>query len=403
MSGTDTTAINGLVKQIYDDRTVENLQNMDAPTLKRIKKSPKSPSGDGFYTPVNVQGNQRGQGSQNELEALRTPDTQTPLKFRILPKVFTHIIRLSGLSMDIAKGNEDSFADNATFQMDEGLRDGGKERNAQCFGSGNGRIAQINETLSADATVTVDNGVLTHFRVGMYIDAINGSSVKQIDSVKVTAVDIANSTITLASAQNADDDSWIYRENTADNAPTDGKELAGLPLMADDGTLNTTYQNLSRSTYNQLDGITIDASSANLSNDLLQRAISRAKIIGGRKPKRIISNTSQMRKYLDIVTPLKRFDAKDKFDSGYEEVPVWNGMEWVEDTDCGFADLYMFDPEYVERYSVREFGWDENGGDVFKWDPGFDAYIAYAKAYDNLGCRVPNAVVRIKNLATPTF
>ena len=402
MSGTDTTAINGLVKYVYDDRTVENLQNMDAPTLKRIKKSPKKPSGLGFQTPVNVQGNQRGQGSQNELEALRTPNSQTPLKFTILPKVFSHLIRLSGLSMDIAKGNEDSFADNATFQMDEGLKDGGKERNAQCFRDGSGVIAQVNETLSADATVTVDGGTLTHFRVGMFIDAFT-STTKEIDSIEVTAVDIANSTITLASAQTATDNAYIYRENTHDNAPTDGKELAGLPLMADDGTLNSTYQGLSRTTYNQLDGITIDASSANLSNDLLQRAISRAKIIGGRKPKRIVSNTSQMRKYLDIVTPLKRFDAKGKMDSGYEEVPTWNGMEWVEDTDCGFADLYMFDPDYVERFSVREFGWDDNGGDIFKWDPGYDAYIAYAKAYDNLGSRVPNAVVRIKSLATPTF
>jgi hypothetical protein len=110
-----------------------------------------------------------------------------------------------------------------------------------------------------------------------------------------------------------------------------------------------------------------------------------------------------MRKYLDIVTPLKRFDSKDKFDSGYTEVPVWNGMEWVEDTDCGFGDLYMYDPDYVERFEVTAFSWDNRGGDIFKWDPGYDAYIAYAKAYDNLGSRVPNAVARAKSLATPTF
>lgn len=401
---TDSTTSSGLMKRLYDDREIEKLVNDVCVTWKKIPKSPKRPAGEGYFFPVNVEGNQRGTGSINELEALRTPGTQTVVQGKVIPKIVEHTIRISGLSMELAKGNEDSFADNLTYQMEEGLNDTAKEMNAQLFRQGLGRIAQVAGAVSGSATVTFDNGVPTHFRVGMYVDIVNASSVKQVDSIKITAIDIANSQVTLASSQSCDDDSWIYRENVADNAPTDGKEITGLKLVVDDGTIVSTYENISRSTYNQFDGITIDAGSANLSNDMLQRAISRVKIqSNGKMVNKVVSNTSQFRKYLDVVTPLKRFQNKDKMDSGYEEVPTWNGMEWIEDTDCDFDRVYLLNTKYIERFELYPLKFDDHGGDVLKWDPDYDAYVAYAKAYTNVGTRVPNAHACIKSLATPTY
>jgi hypothetical protein len=90
-------------------------------------------------------------------------------------------------------------------------------------------------------------------------------------------------------------------------------------------------------------------------------------------------------------------------DSGYEEVPTWNGKEWMVDTDCDFDRIYIWEPEYFERYICYDLKFDDKTGDTIKWDNGYDAFIAYAKAYDNLGSRAPNAHVCIKNLAVPTF
>ena len=401
--GVDSTTIAGLLKRVYKDGDVENIQNQETETWKKLKKSPKKPAGDGFYGPATLEGNQRGQGSQNELEALRTPASQVPQQYKISPKVFSHIIRFSGLSADIAKGNEESFADNITYQYEEGMKDSAKELNAQLFRDGSGKVAQVNGAVSASASVTFDNGVPTHFKRGMYVDMINGSAVKQIDSIEVTDVDISAGTITLASAQTCDDDSWIYRENTADNAPTDGKEIAGLPLVTDDGTLLTTYQNISRSTYPQYDGITIDASSVNISNDLLNRTKARMKVLGGKSPKKICSNTSQMRKYLDIVTPTIRHETDETLDSQKVPVPTWNGMEWICDTDCGFGDVYMWDPSHVLKFELRPLKLDDSDGKTVKWDSGYDAFVSYLKWYGNVGTTNPLGAARLKSLAEPTF
>jgi len=401
-AGVDSGTINGLLKQVYDDEGVTNLQNMDADTRKRLTKSTKKPTGAGFIFSVNVQGNQRGKGNQNELESLRQPDSQTPVQGTIKPKVFTHTIRFSGLSLEIAQTDVDSFADNATFQMDEGMKDAGKELNAQIFRSGSGVLATVNGAVSASTTVPFQNGCPTHFRVGMYLDFFNGST-REAASIQVTAVDIANSQLTMASAVTLTSGDNIFRERTNDNSPTDGKEYAGLKLAVDDGSIATTYENISTSTYTIWKGIIFDAGAANVSDDLLQRIEARKKIFGGRKTTKIISNTSGLRKYLSVVTPLKRFEKGATMDSGMEEMPTWNGIEWIVDVDCEFDRIYFVTDDYFKKYEVKELGFDENGGGIMKWDPGYDGFVAYAKEYANYGSQDRRNLACIKNLALATF
>jgi len=398
------STIEGMLKEVYTGKEIQNIQNMTADTFPKLKKSDKKPTGTGFVFSANVKGNQRGQGSQNELEALRTPGNQTPLKSTVDPKIFTHIIQLSGLSMEVAKTNEDAFADNVTFQTESGLEDATKELNAQCYRDGSGKLAQVNGAVSGSATVTFDNGVPTHFRVGTFVDIINAGSVKQVDSIEIVGVDIGAKTITLASTQTCDDNSWIYREDVADSAPTEGKELAGFPLLTDDGTKLTVFQGISRSTYNQWDGISINALGANVSDDLLQRAAARVKVESGRQVKRLCMNPAgQFRKYLSVLTPAKEFSDGKKMDSGFEAVPTWNGLPIHLDTDCSFTEVYMYDPAFVERSDVYDLKLDDSTGNVVKWHSGYDAFVIYAKHYGNVLTMHPKSLVRVYNLAEPIY
>src|SRR5689334_1131115 len=107
--GVSSLTLNNFTKQVYDTAGIEKLFNEDPGTLKRVKKSPRSIGGDGLEIAINLKGNEKGQGSMNELEALREPAYQQIERFRIKPKVFSHTIRFSGLSMEIAKGGEESF------------------------------------------------------------------------------------------------------------------------------------------------------------------------------------------------------------------------------------------------------------------------------------------------------
>jgi len=401
--GTDTTTIDGMLKRVYTKDAIIDITNKEVKTISQIKKSSLKIGGQGGWFPVTIEGNERGQGSQNELESLRTPNSQVPKQAYVLPKIFTHTIRFSGLSLEVADTDDESFVNNLTYQTDQGIKDSLKEENCQLFRDGSGKIAQVNGAVTTSSTVTFDNGCPTHFRAGMYVDVINAGSTKQIDSIKVTGVNITNSQITLASNQSCDDDSWIYREDTADNAPTDGKEFAGLKLMVDDGTLLATYQGISRTTYNQWDGLSIATGGVNLSDDILQRAAAQVMVYSGRSVKKIISNTSQFRKYLSILTPAKEYRVGDKMDSGYKVMPTWNGLEWMVDTDCQFDRVYMYDPDYVEISEIHPLKLDDKTGSVFRWDSGYDAFVVVLKHYANFVCRNPKSLIALTGLATPTF
>ena len=391
-------------KRIYVDKKYENLQNMAADTFPKIKKSSKKLQGDGLYGGNVVQGNQAGQGSQNELEALRMPDKQHMEQYKISPKVFTHTFRSSGLSLKMLEGNEAAFADNLLLQMDEGIKDATKELNAQCYRDGSGVIALVNGTNTATSLV-FDTGVPTHFRYGMYIDVITAAGVVEFSNVQVTDINISTLTLTIAS-NTFTDNSYICRAGTLSGAPTDGKEMAGFPRITDDGTAFASYEGLVRNGSGYIPlwkGLEINASSANLTDDLMQRARYQALTLGGTKVNKIKANSSQERKYLSLTLPQVRFNEGEKRDTASVDTKKWSGIDFEIDTDCGFGDIWMYDDSYINKFEPDPLKWDDTNGNILKWDTQYDAFIGYAKYYGNIGTDKPRAMIRIKNLATPTF
>lgn len=410
MAGTDrATELNKLLKNVYDSRKPENLENVADLTFMKIPVSAKKPMGNGVFGGVISQGNQAGQGSQNELEALRTPDRQHVEQYQVAPKVFTHTVRLSGLVMDVGTGNESSFADALTLQLDQGLIDSAKELNQQVFRDGSGTVALANGAGSATTTVTFDTGIGTHFRYGEPIDIVTAAGVKEVSGATITDVDLSANTITIDAAGTWSDNSKIGRAGIFDNAPTDGKELAGLPRVTDDGTDFASYENIIRSGTGFIPawkGLEIDAGGANLSDDTLQRALSQQHILAGNTPKTLVSNRQQYRKYLSLTLPEVRYNSTEKRDSGVKDfnLVAWNGLNWTIDTDAGFDEVYLCDMNYLNRYEVHPLKFDTQAGGILKWDNGYDAFIAYAKYYGNIGSRDPRkALIRINNLAVPTF
>jgi hypothetical protein len=407
MAGVDwLSEINKNTKRVYVEKKIENLQNMAAVTFPKLVKSSKKLMGDGTYGGNVVSGNQKGQGSQNELEALRTPGKQNVAQYKVEPKVFTHTIRTSGLAMDMIEGNEAAFADNLVLQMDEGMKDSVKELNAQVFRDGSGTIALCNGG-STGTTITFDTGVPTHFRVGMLID-VNTSigGTKEVNAIEVTDIDISAGTITLASSQTWSNNSLICRAGVQDGAPTDGKELAGFARITDNGSAFASYEGIVRlgsgfvSTWK---GLEVDANSANLTDDLMQRARLQAKVIAGTVINKVVANTSQERKYLSLTLPLIKYDGNENRDSAPTSNPKWYGIEFETDTDCGFSDIWMYDSKYINKFETKPIRFDDTTGQILKWDTGYDAFVAYAKYYGNVGTDRPRAMIRIKNLATPTF
>lgn len=404
----DVGTISGILKRVYSPEKIEDQQNRQYMTWSKIKKAPGRPAGLGFFGSVLLSGNQEGLGSQNELESLRQSGSQRAQQYVITPKILTDTIQFSGLSLEVAKSNDEAFANNLTFQMEESMTDAFKELNGQLFRDGQGVIARVAAIAAPGATVLTFNSV-QYIKQNMQIDIFDAATntVLQVSGDQIVDINIVTNQVTVATpipvglAVN----DFVYRTRVHTGAPTDGKELAGLRLAVDDGTISATYESIPRTGVGAQPnwrGIVVNAGAVNLSNDLLQRTIMRMKVAGSAEPDMLVAHPQQTRKYLDVVTPLKRFDKTGNLDSGYTKLE-WNGRPWMEDTDCPTDSVYYINTNYFRKYEVRGLALDDQNGQVLKWNPGFDGFIAYLKYYGNLGSQRPSNLARLENLVVPTF
>lgn len=388
------TTLGDMLKRNYGKMIVQQ-QSKAAFLYKLLPKSPYRPVGKGFYFAVSVAGNQQGVGAINETEALRTAGNETVEQFVITPKINEATINISGLARAVSEGNEAAFANGLVRQLDEALENLIKDMNRQCYGRGNGLLATVSAAATS-TTITVDT--VQYIKPNMVVDIYTGST-RNVDSATVSSVDRANNQITFSASVTVSANDQIVKEETRVSAASDGKEIAGTTYIIDDGTISTTFQGLSRSTYPILRGNIIDADGVSLTNDLLQRAADEVGIVGDGRVDMLISRHGQRRKYLDLVTPDKRF-LDDKLDRGYQKIS-WNGIPWYLDVDCPKAEIIGLTQKYLEKYEVRGIHLADDDNSILKWGGTSDTFTAYYRCYSNLGSPKPNAHFRLTDLNEP--
>jgi hypothetical protein len=172
----------------------------------------------------------------------------------------------------------------------------------------------------------------------------------------------------------------------------------GLQGITDDQTLSTNFQGLSRATYETWRGTIVDASSAALTADMLQRSADKGERRSGQLVDTIVSNRVQRRSYLNLTIPQKRF-MSEKLDAGFQ-VLEWNGIKWLVSFECQTDKLYMYPKRLLKKYEAYPIKLDDSNGSTLTRIPGTDTIEAYYKHYCNVGTWYPNAFVRIDNLAT---
>ena len=397
MAGVTTSTLGSLLKRVYSRRLVQQ-QNKAAFLYKMLPKSIYTPKGTGFYAAVSVTGNQQGGGAINESEALKTAGYETVEQFVITPKINEWTINITGLARAVSEGDEASFAKGLVRQLDEALENMIKDVNRQCYGNGLGTLAVVNGTQTG-TTITFDDVI--YLKPGMVVDTYDSTgTTRDENSVTISSVDRTNNQATFSTSISVTDNDIVVREETLVSAASDGKEIAGTKRIIDDGTVATSFQGLSRTTYPILKGNIIAAGSVNLTNDLLQRAVDEVSIVGDGKIDMLIMRQGQRRKYLDLTTPDKRF-LDDKLDRGYQYL-YWNGMKMYIDVDCTKGEIIGLTQKYLERFEVRGIHLADDDGSILKWNGTADVFVAYYRLYANLGSLKPNAHFRLTGLNEPT-
>ncbi len=394
----------GHLKQVYDKRVVTQ-QNLIAKSWSQFPKSSIKVAGhgQGFFQSVNLLGNEAG-GPINELEEFRPADTEETEFAQITPKVLIWPVEFSGLSDSIAKNaGVEAVVPNIRYNIDLAMERMLKELNFETYADGLGTYTLVNGAVAASTTIVVDS--VQYLRENMVIDIFNAAgTVKQADSVRIVTVVDTTETITVNTAVTVDDNAIIVKENVLDSAPADGKGIAGLLRIIDDGTVSGTFENIDRSVatgFAKWRSAIVNAGVAAITNDLLQRTYDRTIIAGGDPSDMICSHFLQARRYLQVVTPLKRFQ-DDELDSGHTSIR-WNGMRWVIDVDVQTAVVYFLNQAHILRYEVEPVHLADRDNSVFKWIPRADRYFAYFRYYGNLGSDKPNASARLENLSVPTL
>jgi hypothetical protein len=405
MADTNLTSVAGGVKRVYD-KYIQSAQNLSARASQEIGKAAQnySPGGEGYFGAINDYGNESG-GAINEEETFRTIDSEDYQQWKVIPKVNVWPIQFSGLVSAAAQGGDESFANLVVDALDRARDRLLADENRQFFGLGNGLLGAPTASISAGTSITVDS--VQYFRKNMVIDIFSGST-KTIDSARISFVDRVNSVIGLSVSLNGaviDTTCAIVKENIRDSAPSDGKEMMGLRGIIDDSTDLTTFQALRCDAGQILEwrARRINASSANLTSDLLQRLIDDVAIMDpdGEEPDMLIMHRKQRRKYLDLVVPQKRY-ADGDMDTGFKKL-TFNGLEMFLDKDCQTDTVYALRKDKLRKFELEALGMGRHeGSDVFLRLVNQDVYQAYYRHYCNYGTSSRLSHGKIVSLAVPT-
>lgn len=398
---TDLSTIVGNLKRVYG-AYVARQQNLKHRAIDEIAKTTKkyNAGGEGFFGAINDQGNE-SVGAINETESFRTIDNENYQQFKVGPKVLVAPIEFSGLVAKAADQDEEAFVSAVVDAIDMARERLLKDENRQFFGLGRGNLASPAGNVSSAATsFSVDSA--QYLRANMVIDIFNGAT-KTIDSRRIQDVDKASNVVYLATSLSSAliTTDVLVKENIRDSEASDGKEMMGLRGIVDDGTDLTTFQNLSAASNRIWRARRIDASSANLSSDLLQRLLDDVMVLGGEVPDTIIMHPKQRRKYLDIVVPQKRY-MDQSMDAGFQKLS-FNGIDLWLDIDCQDDTVYAVTKKLLEKFEVAplQMG-SHDGSDQFLRAINKDVFQAYWRHYSNFGTSKRNAHGKLVNLAKPT-
>lgn len=399
MAGFSTTEIAGLVKRVYDSY-VERMQNLQHRTLDEVGKSLEqySPGGAGYFGAINDYGNE-SVGAINESESFRTIDSENYQQWKVVPKVLVAPIEFTGLAAVVADSDEEAFASSVIDALDMAKERLLSDENRQFFGKGTGDLGQPSANAASNVTsFAVDN--IQYLRRNQVIDIFNGTT-KTVDSLRIDDVDVQNKILFFATSIGAAlvTTDVIVKENIRDSAPADGKEMLGLRGIVDDGTDLTTVQDIDSSANRIWRSTRIDAASANLTSDLLQRLIDDVQIFGGAdEPDLLVAHPKQRRKYLDLVVPQKRY-MDGKMDTGYTEL-TFNGKRMLIDKDCQPDTVYALNKKMLRKFELEalKMGGHE-GSDKFLRTTDKDVFQGYWRHYCNFGTSKRNAHGKLVNLA----
>jgi hypothetical protein len=392
--------LGGLAKRIYDTSVIDEEQRLTI-TYDELPTKEWNIKGDGWYGDAHLIRSSSFKFA-NPTEGLPQDTFEVNKQFTIRnTELFAQVPFTKDFLVKLV-GGVTSFED-YTYKVEDLIRSSKKNLNQSCYiGPTNARCA-LSSSPSAATSFTVDNA--QYLFTGMAFDIYSSGGTLVVSNVVISGISGLTITCTPAITATSTDVIYLHEENV--NAGS-GKGFTSIPFQCDDGTdYSVTFEGLSRTTYPAWRGNRIDASSAPLTNDLLQRGQNAIRENGGNdymtEDYVNFVHMDSVRRYLQIVIPQKRYIDASKYDSGMEKPNMleWNGKPIVIDPDCGKRDWIMYNRAHGGKMEIAPLAADSMlGGTTMKWRNGYMQGVVVTYFSGNLGSNKPNANLIIRNLAT---
>lgn len=384
---------------------IGQMQQLSTPIYSMLKEDSRfTPSGDGAYFAVRLDGNESGGGWRGtDDNTLPTAGNERIKQHRVRPKKYYHVVSFSGLAESVSRrGGEEAFASAITDAISAAVKRAGANFEVTFLrGDGTGRLTNVNGTQAAATTLNVDDA--RPFRVGQVVVFLNNTTgLKQSGPASVTSRSVSGATITLSSACAVSDDDGIYISGEQSEAAAPS-EVSALGLPAIISSTGTIY-NLSRSTYPILQSQVIAASSASLDEALLRRLRKRLLVetdTGSMDGFAFISNYDQFDRYTEIALPFRRFNDMRLELGAQQEMTTFEGRPWYISWAAKPDEVYMMRMDAIVRGVVRPLSIDERVN--MAWQPGQDSFTVLMKYYGENIARLVNQTAKITGLSTPTY
>lgn len=398
MATTSITLGDALVR-VYDKSEIVQLQNLEVPFLDQIPDATDfTLGGKGFYFGVQPSGDE-GYGFIQEEQAIPAAQNEQILQAVVDARVFIGACRVTGLGRAISMRNAHAFVNGLQHALDMKLRRMTVYWEGAMFRDGTGKLFEVDGAPAGD-TVSVTAGNVMWLRRNMLVDVRRANATIAFGR-RVMDVDFVANAITLDVGSDLQSGDLVYLAGTqpAAGAPVE-REFVGLERLT---SPTGTYLALDRADVPEWEGNVVDAAGNDVTEDLLLQAENRVMIVGGisasaARSQMMFWHPNQRRKYFRLVLPQKQFVGLD-LDAGYRQL-TWNDSPVHESHNVPETRMWRGDFSKFQKFTVPggELQIDNTFGPPIKWAQGFDAGIAYFRAYCNYAGRDPHAFVMIDNL-----
>lgn len=433
MATFDTSAADAMLKVVEDDLfdsvvTFSGIIDLFEQNANVVE----GPNGR-YIEGVNMFGYNEGVGARSESGLLPVPGNPTFVNFRAKLKTTYAVAQMTKNLMRQAVKGKAAFADWADVYLtrtEKSLRD---DLNRQAIGYGPGILCLVDDggpdaTLGVDAPfgIASDTKGWLHIRRGMSLvfgPNADGSALRNNGeaAIVLSVSRTGNSgggilTLDHLPVGVANNDYVFKGDDLGNSAPESGVEveMLGLEGMIDDGSILTTFQNISRTTYPEWASQIIDGSAApysGLGADTLFMQMNDDCIeLGGSEGLTHILVTRPV--FRNVYAQIKKdggfgaTNARKRLQGGTGGIVMDLGSNEVEvrpQEKLFPGRAFGLDRSTLRRYHLRGFEWDDTTGSIFRQvqvGSGVRAaFYAWGESQMELGCVDPQKNIKVTGLS----